>query len=48
MKHYVILMYIMSSTGAADSLGCLLKRGANVNLQDKIGVTALHLAARNG
>ena len=36
------------STGSADSVGVLLKRGANVNLQDKIGVTALHLAARNG
>ena len=36
------------STGSADTVGVLLKRGANVNLQDKIGVTALHLAARNG
>ena len=36
------------STGSADSVGVLLKRGANANLQDKIGVTALHLAARNG
>ena len=36
------------STGAADCLTLLLKKGALANIQDKIGVTPLHLAARNG
>ena len=36
------------SIGAADCVGYLLKKGASVNVQDKVGITALHLAARNG
>ena len=41
-------MFYTCSTGAADCLGVLLKKGAHVNVQDKIGSTPLHLAARNG
>lgn len=36
------------STGAADCVGYLLRKGASVDIQDKVGITALHLAARNG
>lgn len=43
-----IMLYFFTSTGAVDCLVFLIKKGANVNLQDKIGVTPLHLAARNG
>ena len=38
----------LHSTGAADCVHYLLKRNASVNIQDKIGITPLHLAARNG
>ena len=41
-------MCFLCSTGAADCVAFLLKRNASVNLRDKIGITALHLAARNG
>ncbi|XP_064396022.1 E3 ubiquitin-protein ligase HACE1-like [Halichondria panicea] len=42
------LVHSAANTGAADCLGVLLKKGAHVNVQDKIGSTPLHLAARNG
>ena len=40
--------YTPLSTGAADCVGYLLRKGASVDVQDKVGITALHLAARNG
>ena len=36
------------STAATDCVGYLLRKGASVDVQDKVGITALHLAARNG
>ena len=40
-----ILIY---STGSYESLLFLLKKGCIVNVIDRIGITPLHLAARNG
>ena len=34
--------------GAFETVVLLLKKGANVDSQDRNGMTALHLAARNG
>jgi E3 ubiquitin-protein ligase HACE1 len=42
------LLHIAANCGSHDCLTLLLKRGANLDLQDKAGNTALHLAARNG
>ena len=36
------------SVGASDCLAILIKKGADVNAQDRSGVTPLQLAARNG
>jgi ankyrin repeat protein len=42
-----LLMY-QAYHGSAESMKPLLERGANVNLQDKYGDTALHYAINNG
>lgn len=44
----VKVISLSPSTGSADCLSLLVRKGALVNVQDKIGVTPLHLAARNG
>jgi len=36
------------SVGGVETLVLLLKKGANADMQDRNGTTALHLAARNG
>ena len=43
-----ILLFPSGSVGAYDCLVILIKRDADVNSQDKSGVTPLQLAARNG
>lgn len=48
VANYSDLVFFVHSTGSADCLTILLKKGALVNVQDKIGVTPLHLASRNG
>ena len=40
-------LMVASSCGGVDQITFLIKRGANVHLQDKNGDTALHHAARN-
>jgi len=40
-------LMVVSSCGGVDQITFLIKRGANVHLQDKNGDTALHHAARN-
>ena len=44
----LLLLFYLYSTGAIDTLSFLIKRGAVINVIDRIGVTPLHLAARNG
>ena len=43
---YVLFIYY--SVGGFETVAVLLRKGANVNIQDRSGTTALHLAARNG
>ena len=45
---YLLILFYLYSTGAIDTLSFLIKRGAVINVIDRIGVTPLHLAARNG
>ena len=42
------LVHVAASFGAAHCLSALLRRGADVDTPDHVGVTPLHLAARNG
>lgn len=42
------LVHVAASVGAADSLGELHRAGWDVNCKDDVGVTPVHLAARNG
>ena len=48
MDYYLLILFYLYSTGAIDTLSFLIKRGAVINVIDRIGVTPLHLAARNG
>ena len=45
--YYLLILFYLYSTGAIDTLSFLIKRGAVINVIDRIGVTPLHLAARN-
>ncbi|PVD28501.1 hypothetical protein C0Q70_11089 [Pomacea canaliculata] len=42
------LLHVAANCGAYETLCLLLKKKAEVNLQDKSGFTPLHLAAKNG
>ncbi|CAH3193246.1 unnamed protein product, partial [Porites evermanni] len=46
-KHNVTPLMVASINGNVDQITFLIKRGANVHLQDKKGDTALHHAAHN-
>lgn len=39
---------LICSVGGVETVTLLLKKGANADVQDRSGTTALHLAARNG